>query len=255
MSFAGSTGWPDSAVVMEEWEYHPPPDIDETMAEHLRDFPREPYMFVYAIRSIAALLLRGWMRVYHRLRIEGRENLPEQGSFILVCNHTSHLDTLCMICSVPLKKIHRTFPAAAADYFFSSLPRSAVSAVLINALPFDREVEGAQSLTLCAELLKNEGNILIIFPEGTRTTNGEIGRFRSGIGRLIVGNGLAVVPCHLQGGFEAWPKGKLLPRPRRLRLRIGVPCNYEHLDKSAAAVKEVCHDLQDRVAELGRRDA
>lgn len=108
---------------------------------------------------------------------------------------------------------------------------------------------------MCAELLKNEGNILIIFPEGTRTTNGELGRFRSGIGRLIVGKGLAVVPCHLQGGFEAWPKGKLLPRPRRLRLRIGAPCKYEHLDKSAAAVKEICHDLQDRVAELGGRDA
>ena len=62
---------------MNEWEYHPPPDIDETMVEHLRDFPREPYMLIYAIRSLVALLLRGWLRVYHRLRIEGRENLPE----------------------------------------------------------------------------------------------------------------------------------------------------------------------------------
>ncbi len=237
---------------MDEWEYHPPPDIEESLADHLREFPREPYMFIYAIRSLAALLLRAWMRIYHRLRIEGEDNLPGTGSFILVCNHTSHLDTLCMLCAVPLKKIHRAFPAAAADYFFSSMPRTAVSAILINALPFDRKLKGGQSLTVCAELLKNEGNILIIFPEGTRTTNGEMGRFRSGIGRLVAGTRLAVIPCYLQGGFRAWPKGKWWPRPYRLQLRIGKPLDYAHREKSTAAVREICQDLQQRVAELGR---
>ena len=118
---------------MTEWEYHPSPDIDKTMSEHLRNFPRQPNMLMYAIRSIVALLLRGWMRVFHRMHIEGRENLPESGSFVLVCNHTSHLDPLCILCSVPLKGIHRTFPAAAADYFFSSLPRTAVSAAVANS--------------------------------------------------------------------------------------------------------------------------
>ncbi len=236
---------------MTEWEYHPAPDLDETLADHLRNFPRQPYMLLYAIRSIAALLLRAWMRIYHRLRIEGREHLPTDGSFIMVCNHTSHLDTLCMLCSVPLKQIHRVFPAAAADYFFSSLPRSAVSAVLINALPFDRKVKGAESLSACAELLKNDGNVLIIFPEGTRTTNGEMGRFRSGIGRLVAGTDLPVVPCHLAGGIQAWPKGKLVPRPRKLRLRIGEARRYADLEKSTESVKAICEDLQAAVSELG----
>ena len=236
---------------MQEWEYQTPPDIDASIAESLRNFPREPRMLSYAIRSFAAILLRLWMRLYHRLQIEGRDKLPESGSFILVCNHTSHLDTLCMMCAVPMKKIHRTFPAAAADYFFSSLPRSAVSAILINALPFDREMNGAESLTVCSNLLENEGNILIIFPEGTRTTTGEMGRFRSGIGRLTVGTDLPVVPCHLQGGLKAWPKGKLVARPYKLHLRIGEPRQYDHLDKSAASVKAICEDLQERVARLG----
>jgi 1-acyl-sn-glycerol-3-phosphate acyltransferase len=239
---------------MMEWEYHPPPDIDETVSEHLRNFPRQPNMLMYAIRSIVALLLRGWMRVFHRMHIEGRENLPESGSFVLVCNHTSHLDTLCILCSVQLKRIHRTFPAAAADYFFSSLPRSAVSAILINALPFDRKVKGAESLTVCSQLLDNEGNILVIFPEGTRTTTGDMGRFRSGIGRLVVGTDLAVVPCHLGGGMKAWPKGKAFPRPHRLRLRIGTPRTYAHLAKISESVREICRDLQESVAELGRLD-
>ncbi len=237
---------------MTEWEYHPPPDIDETLSEHLRNFPRQPYMLMYALRSLAALLLRAWMRLYHRMSIQGRDNLPKSGSFVLVCNHTSHLDTLSLLCSVPLRQIHRTFPAAAADYFFSSLPRSAVSAILINALPFDRKVNGAESLTVCSELLENEGNILIIFPEGTRTTDGEMGRFRSGIGRLVVGTDLQVVPCYLDGGIKAWPKGKAFPRPAKLRLKIGPAKQFGHLEKSTESVKEICETLHDAVADLAR---
>jgi len=239
---------------MTEWEYHTPPDIDETMSEHLGNFPRQPYMLIYAIRSAAALLLRAWMRVYHRLRVDGQENMPETGSFVLVCNHTSHLDTLSMLCSVPLKRLHQTFPAAAADYFFSSLPRSAVSAILINALPFDRKFRGAESLTVCSELLSNDGNVLIIFPEGTRTTTGELGRFRSGIGRLLAGKDLPVLPCHLDGGLRAWPKGKMIPRPFSLRLRIGAPRSYGHLEKTSESVRQICQELQESVAELGRRN-
>lgn len=237
---------------MTEWEYHPAPDIDQSLVDQLRDFPRQPHMLHYALRSFAAMLLRGWMRLYHRLQIDSRENLPTAGSMILVCNHTSHLDTLAMLCSIPLPRIHRAFPAAAADYFFSSVPRSAVSAILINALPFDRKLKGAESLRVCSELLANPGNILILFPEGTRTTSGELGRFRSGIGRLVVGTNVPVLPCHLDGGFRAWPKGKILPRPRRLRLRIGQPRSYADLEKNSESVKKICGDLQEAVAQLGR---
>ena len=236
---------------MNDWKYHPSPDIDSSMAETLRNFPREPTMFAYSVRSIAALILRVWMRLYHRMTVEGRENLPTSGSYVLVCNHTSHLDTMCLLYSVPLRQIHRTFPAAAADYFFSSLPRSAISAVLINALPFDRQLKGAESLTVCSELLKNDGNVLIIFPEGTRTTTGEMARFRSGIGRLVVGTDLPVVPCHLTGGTQAWPKGKAFPRPRQLRLRVGAPQTFEHLEKNSESVQHICSDLEERVAKLG----
>jgi 1-acyl-sn-glycerol-3-phosphate acyltransferase len=221
--------------VMDTWKYHPSPRIGAPVSESLRSFPREPGMLAYAIRSIAALLLRTWMRTYHRLRIEGRENLPTRGSYVLVCNHTSHLDTLCLLSSVPLRSIHHCFPAAAADYFFSSLPRSAVSAILINALPFDRKAKGAESLARCSALLRNDGNILIL----------------SGIGRLAAGNDLEILPCNLEGGMRAWPKGKLFPRPRRLSLRIGQARNYRHLDRSPKSVAAVCADLEERVAKLG----
>lgn len=237
---------------MTEWEFHPAPDIDQDIVEQLNGFPRQPRMLHYAVRSLAALLLRAWMKLYHRLHIDGRANLPTAGSFILVCNHTSHLDTLALLCAIPLRRIHRTFPAAAADYFFSSLPRSVISAVLINALPFDRKLKGTQSLTVCAELLANPGNVLIIFPEGTRTNSGEMGRFRSGIGRLVVGSGVPVLPCHLAGGFRAWPRGRLLPRPGGLHLRIGLPRRYSQLARTSDSVRQICEDLQQAVHELGK---
>lgn len=234
-----------------DWEYSPAPDLEAGMVERLRSFPRQPDMLVYGVRSLAALALRAWMRLYHRFQVTGREHFPGQGSFVIVCNHTSHLDTLCLLSCVPLAKLHRAFPAAAADYFFSSVPRTLISSVLINALPFERKLKGAESLSLCSELLANQGNVLIIFPEGTRTMTGEMARFRSGIGRLIVGTKLPVVPCHLSGGMKAWPKGALLPRPRRLRLRIGVPQVYGDLPPSRESVRAIAGDLQNRVAELG----
>lgn len=240
---------------MNKWSYHPSPDIGTPIAERLRNFPREPGMLAYAVRSVAALVLRAWMRLYHRLRIDGREHLPASGSYVLVCNHTSHLDTLCLLCAVGLRRIHHCFPAAAADYFFTNLPRSAVSATLINALPFDRESGGGRSLDLCAALLRDEGSVLILFPEGTRTTTGELGRFRSGVGRLAAGADVDVLPCRLEGGLRAWPKGNLLPRPGRLRLRIGPARNYRHLDASPESVRAVCADLQRCVGELGDHGA
>jgi len=236
---------------LDSFEYDPSPDLDASIAERLQGFPREPSMLHYALRSTAALSLRAWMRLYNRLEIIGRGNLPDDEACILACNHTSHLDTLSLLCAVPLKRIHRTFPAAAADYFFSSVPRSFVSAVLINALPFDRETRGAESLAICEHLLETPGNVLILFPEGTRTMSGEPGRFRSGIGRLVAGTRTAVVPCYLAGGYAAWPKGRRLPRPRKLRLVIGEPQCFGHLERSKASVREVCTSLRDSVAALG----
>ncbi len=233
-----------------EWRYRPSPDLEQTFAQRLRAFPRRPDMLVYGLRSLAALASRAWLRLYHRLRIEGRHHLPAEASFVMVANHTSHLDTPCLLASMPLRRLHRTFPAAAADYFFSSLPRTALSAVFVNALPFAREAgAGERSLALCRELLAVPGNVLILFPEGTRSPSGQMGRFRTGIARLVAGTDLAVVPCHLAGCAAAWPKGARCPRPRRLRLRIGAPRIYAELDAQAIA-----KDLEVAVTSLGAPD-
>ena len=131
----------------------------------------------------------------------------------MAANHASHLDTLCLLAALPLRKLHRAFPAAAQDYFFVSVPRLAIAAIVVNALPFARRKNIRHSLELCGQLLANPGNILILFPEGTRTATGQIGEFKPGIGLLVAGTNIPVVPCHLHGAFAGMAQGQTMAAP------------------------------------------
>lgn len=247
---SGSQPHKSNSIAMNEWMYNTVRDLDQQIVERLRRFPREPDMTVYGLRALAALGIRAWLRVYHDFTVIGQEHLPRQGSFVMVANHTSHLDTLAMLSTIPLRRLHRTFPAAAADYFFTSVPRSLAAAVLINALPFNRQVHSQQSLSHCKTLLADSGNALIIFPEGTRSTTGEIGAFKRGIGLLLAGTDVPVLPCYITGAFEAWPKGTTLPRPGPIRLKIGAPRNYAAFKPGKDAALHICQELRHAVLEL-----
>ncbi len=203
-------------------------DLERKAVERLRRFPREPDALVYVLRSLVALVIRGLLRVYCRFEIVGAEHLPnDEESFVLVANHSSHLDSVCLLAALPLRRLHRAFPVAAEDYFFRSLPRSWFATVVMNALPFRRQMGARESLTVCARLLAHPGHVLIIFPEGTRSRTGATQPFKPGIGALLAEGGASVLPCYLEGAFRAWPKGRRLPRPVKVRLIIGAPRRYE----------------------------
>ena len=94
---------------------------------------------------------------------------------------------------------------------------------------------------------------MIIFPEGTRSTTGEIQEFKGGIGALVGGRDVAVLPCYLDGAFRAWPKGSHLPRPRKVRLIIGAPRNYASVPADKGASVAIAAELQDAVKRAGAR--
>ena len=225
-------------------------DLDQAPTDRLRQFPREPDMLVYGLRSLGALIIRGLLHIYNHFEIIGHQNLRTNRSLIIVANHCSHMDTLCLLAALPLRKLHRAFPAAASDYFFQSVPRLWAAAILVNALPFARQARVRQSLSLCRELLANPGTILIIFPEGTRSTTGEVGEFKSGIGALLAGRDVAVAPCFIDGSFQAWPKGKRFPRPRRVRLVVGMPRNYRDRGTDKIGICAIAAELRAAVNEL-----
>ena len=225
-------------------------DLDQAPTDRLRQFPREPDILVYGLRSLCALIIRGILHIYNHFEIIGHENLRTNRSLVIVANHCSHIDTLCLLAALPLRKLHRAFPAAASDYFFQSVPRLWAAAILVNALPFARQARVRQSLSLCRELLANPGTILIIFPEGTRSTTGDVGEFNSGIGALGAGRDVAVAPCFIHGSFQAWPKGKRFPRPRRVRLVVGMPRNYRDRGTDKTGICAIAVELRDAVNKL-----
>jgi 1-acyl-sn-glycerol-3-phosphate acyltransferase len=235
---------------MRRWLSDSVRDLNQAPVDHLRQFPRDPDMLVYGLRSLGALITRRLLQIYNHFEIIGHQNLRTNRSLLMVANHCSHLDTLCLLAALPLRKLHRAFPAAASDYFFQSVPRLWAAAILVNALPFARQTRVRQSLSLCRELLANPGTILIIFPEGTRSTTGEVGEFKSGIGALVAGRDVAVAPCFIDGSFRAWPKGRRFPRPRKIRLVIGTPRNYRDHGTGKSDIGAIATELRDAVNQL-----
>ena len=224
--------------------------FERKAVERLRRFPREPDALVDALRTLVAIVIRGLLRIYCRFEIRGREHLPHGGeSFVLVANHASHLDSVCLLAALPLARLKSAFPVAAEDYFFRSLPRTWFAAVVMNALPFGRQMRVRESLAICTRLLAQRGNVLIIFPEGTRSRSGATQAFKPGIGALLAESGAPVLPCYVGGAFRAWPKGKRWPRPRKVRLILGPPRSYVGGEANAIAT-----ELREAVEELRAAD-
>jgi 1-acyl-sn-glycerol-3-phosphate acyltransferase len=158
-----------------------------------------------------------------RARVEGLDVLSRiEGPVIFVANHASHLDTPLILLSLPDEWRRRTAVAAAADYFFDTWWRAVGSVLLFNTFPIDRR-GGSMSATP-GEVLA-DGWSLVIFPEGTRSKDGWVGRFRMGAAFLACEYGVPVVPIAHRGTFAAMPRGQGWPSPgrRQLTVRFGEP--------------------------------
>lgn len=235
------------------WHYETAKDSGLSFIERLKQSPREPDPLVYGARVALAMIIRAAMRAYFRFDIIGRERLPRDRSFVLVANHASHLDAVALLSALPLRSLHRAYPLAARDYFGANKLRLALTTIIANVMLFDRDAKGANKanvLDQCRHLLDERANVLVMFPEGTRSTDGSLGTFRRGIGSLLAGTSFPVVPCHLEGTFRAWPKGTFVPRPARVRLVIGDPRTYERVKPDDAGVLAICEDLRRAVLAL-----
>jgi len=240
-------GW-----VMDTWHYEPYADWNPAAFERFHALAGAPDVLIRGLRCLSAGVLRCWLRVYHRLTIVGRENLPADRSFVLIANHASHLDTLCLLAALPFGALHRTYPLAARDYFCRSTLRALAAGVVVNALPFDRNLAPWESLDVCARMLDEPGTILIFFPEGTRSGDAEPSEFKPGVALLTAGRDIPVVPCHLAGTHAALPKGAWCPRPRKIRLMIGAPRFYTDRPATKQSAREIAQELRDAVIDLGR---
>lgn len=158
-----------------------------------------------------------------RPHVEGLDVLSRvSGPVIFVANHASHLDTPLILLTLPDEWRRRTAVAAAADYFFDTWWRAVGSAVLFNTFPIERR--GGTMAATPGQVLADGWN-LVVFPEGTRSPDGWLGKFRMGAAWLAVENQVPVVPVAHRGTFAAMPRGQDWPSPGRrpVTIRFGEP--------------------------------
>jgi 1-acyl-sn-glycerol-3-phosphate acyltransferase len=196
-------------------------------------------------------MVRGYLALWHRLTIHGRQHLPSEPPFILVANHSSHLDALVLASPLPWRLRDRIFPIAAGDVFFETASMSALAAGFLNALPMWRKKCGPHALEQLRRRLLEEPCGYVLFPEGARSRTGEMAAFKPGVGMLLAGTSVPVVPCHLDGCFDALPAGRCFPVPRHITLRIGKQVTFTAVPNDREGWLQVAREIETRVKELG----
>jgi len=150
-------------------------------------------------------------KLFFKLNVEGRENLPRKNNFIIVANHTSYLDPFILGAAIP-KKIY--WLAMRDLYKTSAVVRWFCN--VSGAMP-----DGKSSENLIRLLTKNK--IVGLFPEGIRTYDGKLSEFRRGAALIALRTGRPIVPCAILGAHEAYPRSAKFPKFRPIKIKIGKP--------------------------------
>jgi 1-acyl-sn-glycerol-3-phosphate acyltransferase len=173
-----------------------------------------------------------------RLRVEGRENWPATGGGLVCANHQSYFDPPLVGLTCP-----RRMNYLARDSLFR-VPVLSQLIAFLDAIPIDREGGGLAGLKETLRRLKGE-ELVLIFPEGTRTRDGEVAPLKPGFIAVARRSRAPLVPVALDGAFQAWPRTAWLPRLTRLAVVIGPPIGTA--DVESLSDDELLAELEQRM--------
>lgn len=183
---------------------------------------------------LQAAVVRPALGVLADPTVRGLDRLATlDGPAVFVANHHSHLDTPLMLTAIPEPWRHRMAVGAAADYFFGTAVTSALSALVIGAIPIERSRVSRRGADQAAALI-DDGWSFLIFPEGGRSPDGWGQPFRGGAAYLSLRCDVPVVPVHLAGTGQILGKGMSRPRPARTRVTFGHPLRPHEGERSEA---------------------
>lgn len=180
------------------------------------------------------LVIGPFLKTIYRPWVEGAENLPKSGPVVIVGNHLSVIDSFFM----PLMIDRRVYFLAKSDYFTGKgvkgwLVKNFMLA--IGQLPIDRSGGKASEASLNTGLaVLGRGEVLAIYPEGTRSPDGRLYRGRTGVARLVIESGALVVPAVMIDTDKALPIGAKIPKIRRIGTVIGKPLDFSRFENMSA---------------------
>ena len=200
-------------------------------------------MFYWVLKTVVLgpilkLLFRPW--------VEGDENIPEDGPAILASNHLSFSDSIFL----PLVVQRRVTFLAKSDYFNGRGLKGRMTAAFfkgVGQLPVDRSGGRAGEAALRSGLrVLRRGEVLGIYPEGTRSPDGRLYRGRTGVARMALEAGCPVLPVAMIGTDKAQPTGKVLPKIMRIGVRIGKPLDfsrYEGMEDDRFVLRSITDEI------------
>ncbi|MCX4662406.1 1-acyl-sn-glycerol-3-phosphate acyltransferase [Streptomyces sp. SID4919] len=211
-------------------------------------------MFYYVLKHV---LLGPLLRLLFRPRIEGLERVPETGAAIIAGNHLSFADHFLM----PAILRRRITFLAKAEYFTGPGLRGRLTAAFFRSagqIPVDRSGKEAGQAAIREGLgVLSQGELLGIYPEGTRSHDGRLYKGKVGVAAMALKAGVPVIPCAMIGTFEAQPPGQVLPRLHPVRIRFGAPLEfsrYEGLENEKAILRAVTDEIMYAILELSGQE-
>ncbi len=211
-------------------------------------------MFYWVLKHI---LIGPWLRILWRPWTEGVENVPTQGPAIIVSNHLSFSDSFFM----PLMVSRKVTFLAKSDYFTGRGIKGLFTKMFFagaGQVPVDRSGGRASEAALLTALrILSEGNLLGIYPEGTRSGDGRLYRGRTGVARMALEAGVPVIPVAMIGTYEIQPPGQVKPRVRRVGMRFGAPLDfsrYEGLGGDRFILRSVTDEIIYALMDLSRQE-
>lgn len=184
------------------------------MQQHRTLPQRVAYRIVKALLHLAAVVAYG-------LRVSGQRYVPMEGGLLVVSNHQSHFDPPLVGVAAP-----RMLSFLARHTLFVSWFGRLIA--YMGAFPIDREGSGLSGVKETLLRLKG-GEAVLMFPEGTRTPDGEVGPIRPGFITLAVRSKAAILPAAIEGAFDAWPRQQMLPGCGTIHIRFGPPITPEEV--------------------------